>query len=173
MYIHQYNPLDNRYGFSHGTDRSNELPDQTHHTDPHSKLLPEDIKGQLKKTLNKRCFLLYQYLSYKPHSSFKPKILFVSFKRYFDIKKKSVLVLVLQPGGKDRKYPRDKVNIGNPKLNRGCASLTANRTLADCMEITLGPSIQHIPLGVYRTEGFNAMILIGSILGNATLVFLQ
>ena len=66
-------------------------------------------------------------------------------------------MFVLWPRGKDRKYPRDKPNIGNPEVNKGCPSLTANPTLADYMEITFGPSIQHIPLGVYCTGGFNAM----------------
>ena len=66
-------------------------------------------------------------------------------------------MLVLGPRGNDGEYPRNKANIGNPKVNRDCPSLAANCTLADCMEITLGPSIQYIPLGVYRTGGFNAM----------------
>ena len=30
---------------------------------------------------------------------------------------------------------RDKANISNPKVNRGCAPLTANRTSADCVQI--------------------------------------
>ena len=51
--------------------------------------------------------------------------------------------------GKDGKYLRNKANIGNPKVNRGWPSLTANHILADCMEITLGPSIKHIQLGVF------------------------
>ena len=72
----------------------------------------------------------------------------------FHIKKS---MLVLGPCHKDRKYPRGEANIGNPKVNRGCPSLTANCTLADCMEITLGPSIQHIPLAVYHTWGFNVV----------------
>ena len=84
------------------------------------------------------------------------KILFVSFKWFFYINKKKS-VLVLGPRGKDGKYPRDKAIAGNPKVNRGCPSLTAYHTLADCMEITLGPSIQHIPLGVYHTGGLKAM----------------
>ena len=54
----------------------------------------------------------------------------------------------------------DKANISNPKANRGCAPLTANRTSADCVQISLGPSIPYIPLGVYRTERFNAMEII-------------
>ena len=52
---------------------------------------------------------------------------------------------------------RDKANISNPKVNRGCAPLTANRTSADCVQIALGPSIPYIPLGVYHTGRFNAM----------------
>ena len=59
---------------------------------------------------------------------------------------------------KDRKSTRDKANISNPKVNRGCAPLTANRTSADCVQISLGPSIPYIPLGVYHTGRFNAMI---------------
>ena len=64
---------------------------------------------------------------------------------------------VLGLNSKDRKSIRDKANISNPKVNRGCATLTANRTSADCVQISLGPSIPYIPLGVYHTEGFNAM----------------
>ena len=56
------------------------------------------------------------------------------------------------------KTTRDKANISNPKVNRGCAPLTANRTSADCVQISLGPSIPYIPLGVYRTGRFNAML---------------
>ena len=57
----------------------------------------------------------------------------------------------------DRKSTRDKANISNPKVNRGCAPLTANHTSADCVQISLGPSIPYIPLGVYHTGGFKAM----------------
>ena len=60
-------------------------------------------------------------------------------------------MLVLGPHGKDREYHRDKANIDNPKVNRGCPTLTTNRTWADCMEITLGLWIRHIPLGGYHT----------------------
>ena len=66
-------------------------------------------------------------------------------------------MLVLEPHGNNRKYSRDKANIDNPKVNRGCPPLTANRTSADCVEITPGPSIHHIPLGFYHTGGFNAL----------------
>ena len=53
----------------------------------------------------------------------------------------------------------DKANISNPKVNRGCAPLTANHTItADCVQISLGPSIPYIPLGVYHTGGFSAMV---------------
>ena len=58
---------------------------------------------------------------------------------------------------KDRKSTRDKANISNLKVNRGCAPLTANRTSADCVQISLGPSIPYILLGVYHTGRFNAM----------------
>ena len=67
---------------------------------------------------------------------------------------------VLGLNSKDRKSTRDKANISNPKVNRGCAPLTANCTSADCVQISLGPSIPYIPLGVYRTGRFNAMIYI-------------
>ena len=58
---------------------------------------------------------------------------------------------------KDRKFTRDKANISNPKVNRGRAPLTANRISADCVQISLGPSIPYIPLEVYHTGGFNTM----------------
>ena len=61
---------------------------------------------------------------------------------------------------KDRKSTWDKANISNPKVNRGCAPLTANRTSADCVQISLGPSIPYIPLGVYHTGRFNAMVVV-------------
>ena len=59
---------------------------------------------------------------------------------------------------KDGKYSGDKANIGNPKVNSGCPPLTANRTWTDCDQNSPGPSIQYIPLGVYHTGGFNAII---------------
>ena len=64
---------------------------------------------------------------------------------------------VLGLNSKGRKSTRDKANISNPKVNRGCAPLTANRISADCVQISLGPSIPYIPLGVYHTGRFNAM----------------
>ena len=51
---------------------------------------------------------------------------------------------------KDMKSTRDKANISNPKVNRGCPPLTANRISAYCVQISLGPSIQYIPLRVYH-----------------------
>ena len=48
----------------------------------------------------------------------------------------------------------------NPKVNRGCAPLTANGISADCVQISLGPSIPCIPLEVYHTGGYNAMFLL-------------
>ena len=71
---------------------------------------------------------------------------------------KKTLKSVLGLNSKDRKSTRDKANISNPKVNRGCAPLTANRISADCVQISLGPSIPYIPLGVYHTGRFNAMI---------------
>ena len=67
---------------------------------------------------------------------------------------------VLELHSKDRKPVRDKANISNPKVNRGCAQLTANRSSADCVQISFEPSIPYIPLGVYHIGGFNAMITI-------------
>ena len=64
---------------------------------------------------------------------------------------------VLELNSKDRKSTRDKANISNPKVNRGCDPLTANCISADCVQISLGPSIPYITLGVYRTGRFNAM----------------
>ena len=58
---------------------------------------------------------------------------------------------------KDRMSARDKANISNPKVNRDCAPLTANRTSTDCVQISLAPLIPYIPLGVYHTGRFNAM----------------
>ena len=55
-------------------------------------------------------------------------------------------------------YSRDKANRGKPKVDRSCPPLTANRISADCMENTPGPSIQHIPLGVYHTGCFKAIL---------------
>ena len=66
-------------------------------------------------------------------------------------------MLVLGLHMKDRMPNKDKANIGNPKVNRCCPLLTANRISADCVQIALGPSIQYIPLRVYHTGGFNAM----------------
>ena len=71
-------------------------------------------------------------------------------------KNKKILKKVLGLNSKDKKSTRDKANISNPKVNRGCAPLTANRTSADCVQISLGPSIPYIPLGVYCTGRFNA-----------------
>ena len=48
--------------------------------------------------------------------------------------------------------------MSNPRVNRGCAPLTANRTSADCVQISLGPSIPYITVGVYLTGRYNAMI---------------
>ena len=58
----------------------------------------------------------------------------------------------------DRKSTKDKANISNPKVNSGCPPLTANRTSADCVQIALGPSMQYIPLRVYHTGVFNAVV---------------
>ena len=87
------------------------------------------------------------------------QILCVSFKWYFWQKQK-ISMLVLGLHSKDRKSTRDKAIISNPKVNRGCPPLTANRSSADCVQISLGPSIKHITLRVYPTGGgvgFNTM----------------
>ena len=73
-------------------------------------------------------------------------------------KNKKILKSVLGLNSKDRKFTGDKANISNPKANRGCAPLTANCISADGVQISLGPSIPYIPLGVYHNGGFNAMI---------------
>ena len=81
----------------------------------------------------------------------------MSFKLYFWLKIKKISMLVLGFHSKDRKSMKDKSSISNPKENRGCPPLTASRTSVDCVQVSLGPSIQYIPLRVYRTGGFNAM----------------
>ena len=67
-------------------------------------------------------------------------------------KNKKPRCLVMGLHSKDRKSTRDKANISNPKVTRGCPPLTA-----DCVQNSLGHSIQYIPLRVYHTGGFNAM----------------
>ena len=68
----------------------------------------------------------------------------------------TILLSVLGLNSKDRKSTRDKANISNPKVNRGCVPLTANRISADCVQISLRPSKPYIPMGVYHTGGINA-----------------
>ena len=87
------------------------------------------------------------------------KILYVSFKWYFSQKWKKISMLVLGLHSIDGMSTKDIANIRNPKVNRGCPPLTSNRTSADCVQISLGPPIQYIPLGVYCTVGFSAMYL--------------
>ena len=58
---------------------------------------------------------------------------------------------VLGLNSKDRKSTRDKANISNPKVNRGCAPLTANIKI-------YGIEGPYIPLGVCHTGGSNAML---------------
>ena len=74
-----------------------------------------------------------------------------------------MLVLGLQY--QDRKSTKDKANISNTKVNRDCPPLTANHPSADCVQISLWPSIQYIPLSVYRTGGFNNMTIICALSG--------
>ena len=82
----------------------------------------------------------------------------MSFK-WHSWQKWKISMLVLGLRSTDRKATRDNANIRNPKVNRGCPPLTANCTSTDCVQISLGPSIQYIPLRVYHTEGFNAISL--------------
>ena len=120
------------------------LPRRGHHTD-------NKRKPQMEEVLN-----FNQFLSYKPHSNFKPTwIFFGDFVRVLQmilLTKISMLLLGLH--SKDRTSIKHKANTSNPKINRGCPPLTANHT---CVQISLGPSIQYMRLGVYRTGGFNAM----------------
>ena len=57
-------------------------------------------------------------------------------------------MLVLGLHSKDRKCTRDKTNISNLKVSRGCPPLTANPISADC-KFHLDPQ--------YNILGFNAM----------------
>ena len=112
-------------------------------------LLPREHQTATKENLKwKNSSQLNQYLSYKPHSSFKPTWTLTTI-----LKK----MLVLRAHNKDRKSARYNANKGNPKVNRGCPLLTAIRTSADCVENSLGPSVQYTPLGVYHTKSFNGM----------------
>ena len=106
----------------------------------------EDIK-QLKKTLNENVSNLINICPADPIQVLNPRGIFEDF------------VFVLQMT--HSKYSRDKANMGNPQINRGCPLLTANRTSADCVWITSGPSMHHIPLWVYHTGGFNAIFRSG------------
>ena len=73
-------------------------------------------------------------------------------------KNKKISMSVLGLNSEERESTSNKANISNPKVNRGGALLTANRISADSVQISLGPSIPYIPLGVYHTGGFNAML---------------
>ena len=83
---------------------------------------------------------------------------FVCVPQMILLTKLKILMSVLGLNSKDRKSTRDKANISNPKVNRGCVPLTTNCISADCLQISLGPSIPYIPLGVYHTGGFNPML---------------
>ena len=85
-------------------------------------LLPREHQTATKENLKwKNSSQLNQYLSYKPHSSFKPTWTLTTI-----LKK----MLVLRAHNKDRKSARYNANKGNPKVNRGCPLLTAIRTSA-------------------------------------------
>ena len=59
----------------------------------------------------------------------------------------SMLVLGLHSNESD--FTKSKANMNDPKVNRGCPPLTAKSISADCVQISLGYSIQYIPLRVY------------------------
>ena len=115
---------------------------------------------QRKKTSNGRRSQLNQYWSYKPHSNFTNRQLFWRFcmcpsndnlkknkksrRRYWGSTPKTGSLL-------------DKANMIHPKVNRGCDPLTTNRTSADCVQISLEPSIPYFRPRVYHTGGFSAM----------------
>ena len=61
---------------------------------------------------------------------------------------KKISMLVLGLHSKDRKSAKNEANMNN-QVYTGCPPLTANRTSADCVQISLGPSIQYIPLNIY------------------------
>ena len=65
-------------------------------------------------------------------------------------------------GSTDRKSTKDKANISNPKVNRGCSPLTANHTSANCVQVSLGPSTKYILPRVYHTGGFNTIVSISA-----------
>ena len=116
---------------------------------------------QLTKTSNGRHSQLNQYWSYKPHSNFKPTWIFWRFcmctsNDTFDKNKKS-WCWYWDSTAKTESLLEIKQTKVIPNENWGCAPLTANRTSADCVQISLRPSIPYIPLGVYHTGGFNAM----------------
>ena len=64
-----------------------------------------------------------------------------------DTFEKKISMLVLGLHSKDRKSARNKANISNPKVNRGCPPLTAIRTSADCWNFTWTLNT------IYSTEG--------------------
>ena len=110
---------------------------------------------------NLTCSQLTQYWSYKPHLNFKPTWNFSRFcmcpsNDASDKHKK----FWCRYWGSTAKTGRDKANISNPKVNRGRAPVTANRISADCGQISLGPSIPYIPLGVYHTGGRQRYVLL-------------
>ena len=67
-------------------------------------------------------------------------------------------MLVIGPQCKERKYSgvKTSTSIGNHKVNRDCPS--SQPTTPRQTVWTPRPSMQHIPLGVYHTGGFNAMM---------------
>ena len=104
------------------------------------KFVPRGPHRQLKKTSNGRSSQFNQYLSYTPiqilnqHDFLKRFWVCPPNDTFDKILKISMLVQGLL--SKDRKSTRDKANINNPKVNRGCPPLTTNRTSTDCGNFT-------------------------------------
>ena len=88
---------------------------------------------QLKKTSNGRSVQFNRYLSYRSHSNFKPTWIFWRFclcpSNYTFDKNKKISMLVLELHSKDRTSTKDKANIGNPKVNRGCPPTASQQTM--------------------------------------------
>ena len=119
-------------------------------------------KGKLKKPSNERCFKLNNHRPSNPiqvlnlHGIFRYFVCVLQMILLTCIAKiKSMLVLV--PTAKTGSILGIKqAPQSNPKVNIGCHPLTANRISVNCEEISLEPSVQHIPLGL-PYWGFNAI----------------
>ena len=62
-------------------------------------------------------------------------------------------VLVPGPHGKDRKYSKEKANIGNPKVNSGCPPLEDNRSSENCGKYTWTPNEIYTAWDLPTTSG--------------------